>query len=86
LYFVRLAFRLMSLSPLEQSAAKGVWSEVMCVTKDGLEQRALHGPTCSAEFVGPVGQGTLNAHAHDKPVMERLWNLSENDAGFAWTL
>lgn len=82
----RFLFGLMSLSPMVQSAEKGSWPEVMCATEDGLEQRALYGPTGRMEFVGPVGKGTLHPHAHDKPVMERLWDVSEKATGFAWEL
>ena len=38
------------------------------------------------EFVGPVGQGTLEPHAHDKAVMVKLWERSEQDTGFTWAL
>ncbi|MEK9505249.1 SDR family oxidoreductase [Gaopeijia maritima] len=82
----RVMFGLMSLSPMVQSAERGSWPEVMCATEDGLEQRALYGPTGRAEFVGPVGKGTLHPHAHDKPVMERLWEVSERAVGFEWSL
>ncbi|MDX8347965.1 SDR family oxidoreductase [Cognatiyoonia sp. IB215446] len=82
----RIMFWLMSLSPMVQSAEKGAWPEVMCATEDGLEQRALYGPTGRMEFVGPVGKGTLHPHAYDKAVMERLWELSEEATGFAWAL
>jgi NAD(P)-dependent dehydrogenase (short-subunit alcohol dehydrogenase family) len=82
----RIMFRLMTLSPMVQSAEKGAWPEVMCATEQGLEQRALYGPTGLAEFVGPVGKGTLHPHAYDKPVMERLWALSEEKTGFEWSL
>jgi len=82
----RIMFKLMSLSPMVQSAEKGSWPEVMCATEGGLEQRALYGPTGRAEFVGPVGKGTLHPHAYDKPVMERLWALSEKETSFSWPL
>lgn len=82
----RILFRLMSLSPMVQSAEKGAYPEVMCATEDGLEQRALYGPTGRMEFVGPVGKGTLNAHAYDKPVMSRLWEVSEEATGFSWSI
>lgn len=82
----RIAFGLMSLSPVVQSAEKGSWPEVMCATEEGLEQRALYGPTGFMEFVGPVGRGTLHPHATDKAVMERLWNVSEKAVGFEWDL
>ncbi|WP_235951688.1 SDR family NAD(P)-dependent oxidoreductase [Crateriforma spongiae] len=82
----RIAFYLMSLSPIVQSAEKGSWPEVMCATEDGLQQRALYGPTGFIEFVGPVGKGTLHPHAYDKAVMQRLWDVSEKETGFRWDL
>jgi len=82
----RIMFRIMSMLPIVQSAERGSWPEVMCATEDGLEQRALYGPTGRMEFVGPVGKGTLHPHAYDKPVMERLWSVSEQAVGFEWNL
>ncbi len=82
----RIAFWIMTKMPITQSAEKGSWPEVMCATEDGLEQRALYGPTGRMEFVGPVGKGTLEPHAYDKPVMERLWAESEKAVGFEWKL
>ena len=82
----RIIFGLMSLSPMVQSAEKGAYPEIMCATEDGLQQRALYGPTGRMEFVGPVGQGTLEPHAHDKAVMVKLWERSEQDTGFTWAL
>ncbi|MBG6176514.1 NAD(P)-dependent dehydrogenase (short-subunit alcohol dehydrogenase family) [Labrenzia sp. EL_208] len=82
----RTLFGLMSLSPLVQSAEKGAYPEVMCATEDGLEQRALYGPTGRMEWVGPVGKGTLEPYACDKSVMARLWLRSENETGFSWCL
>jgi hypothetical protein len=38
------------------------------------------------EFVGPVGKGTLHPHAYDKPVMERLWDVSESAVEYEWNL
>ncbi|MBG6201901.1 NAD(P)-dependent dehydrogenase (short-subunit alcohol dehydrogenase family) [Labrenzia sp. EL_13] len=82
----RTLFGLMSLSPLVQSAEKGAYPEVMCATENGLEQRALYGPTGRMEWVGPVGKGTLEPYACDKSVMARLWLRSENETGFSWCL
>lgn len=82
----RIAFGLMSLSPMVQSAQKGSWPEVMCATEDGLEQRAFYGPTGWMEMVGPVGKGTLKPYAYEKSVMERLWTLSEKEVGFEWSI
>lgn len=82
----RIMFWAMTKLPITQSAERGAWPEVMCATENGLEQRALYGPTGRMEFVGPVGKGTLHPHAYDKAVMERLWALSEQETGFVWKL
>lgn len=82
----RIMFGLMSLSPLVQSAEKGAYPEVMCATEEGLEQRALYGPTGRMEWVGPVGKGTLEAFAYDKAVMVQLWERSEKETGLSWTV
>ena len=82
----RIMFRLMSMSPMVQSAEKGAYPEVMCATEDGLDLRELYGPTGSNEWVGPVGKGTLEPYAYDKATMERLWDLSETETGFNWKL
>ena len=82
----RIAFYLMSLSPMVQSAEKGAYPEVMCATETGLDQRALYGPTGRMEWVGPVGQGTLEPHGYDKAVMVKLWDRSEAETGFDWPL
>ena len=82
----RIMFGLMSLSPMVQSAEKGAYPEVMCATEDGLEQRALYGPTGRMEWVGPVGKGTLEPYAYDKAVMVKLWERSETETGYPWHL
>lgn len=82
----RMAFGLMSLTPMVQSAEKGSYPEVMCATESDLEQRALYGPTGFNEMVGPVGKGTLEPYAHDKAVIERLWALSERETGIEWSI
>ncbi len=82
----RIMFAFMSALPIVQSAENGAQPEVMCATEEGLEQRALYGPTGLLQFVGPVGKGTLNPHAHDKAVMSRLWDVSEKAVQFEWTL
>jgi NAD(P)-dependent dehydrogenase (short-subunit alcohol dehydrogenase family) len=80
----RIMFSVMSVLPIVQSAEKGAWPEVMCATEDGLEQRALYGPTGFLEFTGAVGKGTLHSHAYDKAAMARLWEVSETATGFTW--
>ncbi len=82
----RIVFGLMSLSPLVQTAEKGAYPEVMCATEEGMQQRALYGPTGRMEWVGPVGRGTLEPFACDKAVMVQLWDRSEQETGFSWTL
>ena len=82
----RAIFWLMTKTPLVQTAEHGAYPSLMCATQDGLEERALYGPTGLIQFVGPVGKGTLNAHAYDKPVMEKLWSISEQATGFQWKI
>ncbi|MBM2576350.1 SDR family oxidoreductase [Jannaschia sp. Os4] len=82
----RAVWWLMTKTPLVQSAERGAWPEVMCATEDGLELRALYGPTGRMETGGPVGRGTLQPHATDKDVMARLWERSEKETGFVWQL
>ena len=83
---MRAVWWLMTKTPLVQTAERGAYPEVMCATEDGLDERALYGPTGRMEFVGPVGEGTLHPHAYDKPTMERLWEVSEGAVGFEWDL
>ena len=83
---MRAVWWLMTKTPLVQTAERGAYPEVMCATEDGLDERALYGPTGRMEFVGPVGRGTLHPHAYDKPTMERLWEVSEEAVGFEWDL
>jgi len=84
---MRFIWWLMTKTPMVQTAEQGSYPEVMCATEETLtEQRALYGPTGRMEAVGPVGKGTLNAHAHDKAVMTRLWDESEKAVGFDWKL
>lgn len=82
----RLIFGLMTLSPMVQSAEKGAYPEVMCATAGGLEHKALYGPTGRMEWIGPVGRGTLEPFALDKGVAVRLWERSETETGFVWTV
>jgi len=82
----RLTWWLMSKTPMVQSAEKGAYPEVMCATEDGLTPRALYGPTGMMQTGGPVGKGTLNPHAYDKAVMQKLWAVSEKATGLNWTI
>ncbi|MEO1544198.1 MAG: SDR family oxidoreductase [Pseudomonadota bacterium] len=82
----RMAWWLMTKTPMVQTAERGAYPEVMCATENGLEERALHGPTGRMEAVGPVGKGTLEPHAYDKAIMAKLWDRSEKETGFSWSL
>ena len=79
-------FRLMSMSPMVQSAEKGSHPEVMCATEPDLDLRELYGPTGWNEWVGSVGRGALESFAYEKPVMERLWELPKKETGCTWGL
>ncbi|MCC8933022.1 SDR family oxidoreductase [Rhizobium sp. 'Codium 1'] len=82
---MRFIWWLMTKTPMVQTAEQGSYPEVMCATEEALTaQRALYGPTGRMEAIGPVGKGTLNPHAHDKPVMTKLWDVSEDATGFTW--
>lgn len=84
---MRFIWWLMTKTPMVQTAEQGSYPEVMCATEEALsEQRALYGPTGRMEAIGPVGRGTLNAHAYDKTVMSRLWEVSEQAVGYDWSL
>jgi len=84
---MRFVWWLMTKTPMVQTAKQGSYPEVMCATEETLtEQRALYGPTGRLQAVGPVGKGILNAHAHDKAVMTRLWDVSEKAVRFEWKL
>lgn len=84
---MRFIWWLMTKTPMVQTAEQGSYPEVMCATEDALpQQRALYGPTGLMEAVGPVGRGTLEPYAYDKTAMKRLWDRSETETGFRWTL
>ena len=63
---MRIMFRLMSMSPLVQSAEKGSYPALMCATEEDLDQKGFYGPTGFQNFVGPVGEQKLEPHAVDK--------------------
>lgn len=82
----RFVFYLMTLSPLVQSAEKGSYPELMCATEENLDQKGFYGPTGRNYWVGPVGECKLEAHAVDKSVSKKLWQVSEEATGFSWSL
>ena len=82
----RIIFGLMSLSPLVQSAEKGAYPEIMCATEEDLDEGGYYGPTGLMDWVGPVGDCVIEPHALDKPVAEKLWDVSEQATGLKWEL
>lgn len=82
----RIAFSLMKLSPMVQSAEKGSYPELMCATEPNLDESGFYGPTGRFNWVGPVGNCGIKPHAKDKKVAERLWEVSEKATGISWGL
>jgi len=81
---MRIIFGLMKLSPLTQPAEKGAYPQLMCATEKDLDQSRFYGPTGRRNWVGPVGSHTLEPHAKDKAVAEKLWEVSEKATNFKW--
>ncbi len=81
---MRITFGLMKLSPLTQSAEKGAYPELMCATEAELDEKGFYGPTGRSNWTGPVGEHKIEAHAKDKAVAKRLWDLSEKETGVKW--
>jgi len=77
----RIMFNLMKLSPMVQSAEKGAYPELMCATEANLDEKGFYGPTGRANWVGPVGTSPIKAHALDKKVAKKLWEVSEAATG-----
>lgn len=81
----RLTWRLMTLTPLVQSAERGAYPEVMCATEEPLKELAYYGPTGFLNFGGPVGECKLEPFVHDGEVISRLWTISEEATAHHWT-
>ena len=82
----RLVWKLMTLSPLVQSAEKGAYPQLMCATEPNLDQSGFYGPTGRNNWTGPVGEHKLEPHAKDKAVAKRLWEHSEKETGIKWNI
>lgn len=82
----RFIWQLMKLSPFVQSAEKGAYPQLMCATEPNLDQRGFYGPTGRNNWTGPVGEHKLEAHAKDKVVAKKLWELSEKETGIKWNV
>ncbi|NPD44392.1 SDR family oxidoreductase [Lentimicrobium sp. S6] len=83
-FMMKIIFGLMKFSPLTQPAENGAYPELMCATEEDLDQSAFYGPTGRSNWVGPVGAHHIEAHAKDKAVAKRLWDLSEKETGITW--
>ncbi|MBQ4915345.1 SDR family oxidoreductase [Maribacter sp. MMG018] len=82
----RFVWQIMKLTPMVQSAEKGSYPELMCATEPDLDQEGFYGPTGKNYWTGPVGECKLEPHAKDKPVMEKLWKVSEEAVAFKWNV
>ncbi|ALJ05320.1 oxidoreductase [Pseudalgibacter alginicilyticus] len=80
----RFVWQLMKLSPLVQSAEKGAYPQLMCATEPNLDESGFYGPTGRQNWTGPVGAHTLESHAKNKAVAEKLWEVSEKAVGLKW--
>ena len=82
----RFIWQLMKITPLVQSAEKGAYPQLMCATESNLDQSGFYGPTKRMNTSGPVGEHKLEAHAKDKTVAKKLWDLSEKETGIKWNI
>ncbi len=85
-FMMKFIFNLMKLSPLTQSAEKGAYPQLMCATEPNLDQNGFYGPTGKNNWTGPVGAHKIEAHAKDKIVSKKLWELSEKETGLKWNI
>jgi len=81
---LRFIWKLMTLTPMVQSAEKGSYPMLMCATEPNLDQAGFYGPTGRSYWTGPVGECKLEPHAKDKAVMKKLWELSEKATDCKW--
>ncbi|GAD89260.1 putative oxidoreductase [Vibrio halioticoli NBRC 102217] len=82
----RIAFSLMAMTPIVQSAEKGAYPELMCATQANLSEQAYYGPTGFNYWVGPVDQRQIESFVKDKASAQRLWALSEQETGVQFPL
>ena len=82
----RLSWSFMVKIGLAQTAEKGAYPEVMCATAEGLKQQAYYGPTGLMNFGGPVGECKLESFVLEQGVLTKLWDLSEKETSFNWSL
>jgi NAD(P)-dependent dehydrogenase (short-subunit alcohol dehydrogenase family) len=85
-FMMKIIFGLMKLSPLTQPAENGAYPALMCATEKQLDQTAFYGPTGRNNWVGPVGAHHIEAHAKDKAVAKKLWEVSEQATNMYWNI
>lgn len=85
-FMMKMIFGIMKLTPLTQPAENGAYPELMCALEENLDESAFYGPTGRNNWVGPVGAHEIKAHAKDKAVMKKLWDLSEKETGIKWAI
>lgn len=85
-FMMRMIFGIMKLTPLTQPAENGAYPELMCATEPNLDEDGFYGPTGRSNWGGPVGAHEIKAHAKDKTVMKKLWDLSEKETGIKWSI
>lgn len=85
-FLMRIIFGIMKLTPLTQPAENGAYPQLMCATEENLDQKEFYGPTGRNNWVGPVGAHEIKAHAKDKDISKRLWELSEQETGLSWDI
>lgn len=83
---MRFIWWLMTLSPIVQTAEQGSYPEIMCATEDDLDEGGYYGPTAKNNFVGPVGECVLEPLAKDFDLAAKLWTVSEEYIGQAWSV
>jgi len=79
----KILIRLMK--PFFQSAERGAWPELLCVTEAEVKPETLYGPTKKADTAGPVGECELAEHALDREDAAKLWAISEEKTGLSWS-
>ena len=70
---------------IAQSAEKGSWPEVMCVTDERVESGKLYGPTKRSDTVGPVGENEIDECVMDQAMAAQLWAVSEEKTALSWS-
>ncbi|WP_112609440.1 oxidoreductase [Rhizobium sp. WW22] len=70
------------MEPLaSQSAAAGALPTLFAATAPEAEGGAMYGPNGFYELKGPPVRAKIVAHAHDRAIWRRLWDISEQMTG-----